>query len=63
MTLAKIPKNEEELVHIKKIINGVDIDVNTFKKEVNKIKNLIKILEDNYYNLNIDIHKRFYYLY
>jgi hypothetical protein len=62
-TLGKIPKNEEDLVHIKKIINGVDLDVNTFKKEVVKIKNLISILEDNYFPINKDILKSFFYLY
>ena len=62
-TLGKVPKNEEDLVHIKKIINGVDIDVNTFKKEVVKIKNFIQILEDFQYPISKEILKNFFYLY
>ncbi len=33
-TLARVPRQEDDLVQIKKIINSVDLDVNTFKREV-----------------------------
>ncbi len=43
-TLAKQSSNEEDLVNVKKIISSVDIDVNTFNREINKLKCLLEIL-------------------